>query len=138
MKYFLAITLVISFIKGRMAAQQNWAGVLCTNLKANDFVDRMIVDSLQNEIILYSVNGDTICNTINKGLFAYNGNSFDELDSVLNTHEGGPGTSALYLRDCITYCNKNLFGGFFNSVGFTPLYSKSLALWNGAAWEKFN
>jgi hypothetical protein len=137
MKYSLAITLIISFMTGRTSAQQNWAGVPCTIMKANEFVDRMIVDSLHNEIILYSVNGDTICNTIYKGLFAYNGNSFHDLDRGLNTHEGGPGTSALYLRDCITYGNKTLFGGFFNSVGSTPLYAKSLALWNGAVWDTF-
>ncbi len=137
MKRFLAIAFAFSFLTGKIAAQQNWAAVPCTKMKNIDAVDRMIIDSLHNEIILYCTNGDTICNTVYKGLFAYNGNAFHDLNRGLNTHEGGPGTSGLYLRDCITYGNKTLFGGFFNSVGAPPLYAKSLALWNGAVWDTF-
>lgn len=98
----------------------------------------MLVDSLHNEIILYSAFGSTICNVPYKGIFAFNGSSFRALNKGVNTHNPNPMTGGeSIVNDCIRYGNSTLFGGFFRSVSSTTLLAKSLALWNGAVWDTF-
>lgn len=97
----------------------------------------MFVDSLHNEIILNTTYGSKACNATYRGLVAYDGNNFHDLDFGLDKHKGNPAAGGKIAWGCITYGNKTLFGGTFLSVGSNTLFAKSLALWNGAAWDTF-
>jgi hypothetical protein len=132
---FVTLFIVLCSIKP-IAAQSNWAAIPCSKMGSVIDVDKMWLDSLHNEIILYSISGHSICNTTYKGLFAYNGSGFHDLDKGVNTHDSSNlGAGGAYVMDCITYGNRTLFGGSFNSVGSNILYAKSLALWNGTVWD---
>ncbi len=133
----LVILLLLFICTIPTAAQQNWAAVPCSKIQDADAINKMFIDSLHNEIILYSINGYSICNTTYKGMFAYNGSGFHDLDKGINTHNSNLTTGGAQVWNCITYGNKTLFGGGFLSVGSNTLYSKSLALWNGAVWDTF-
>ena len=138
MKRIVLLVFILSNFFSPIAAQQNWAAIPCSKTKQIDAINRMFVDSLHNEMILCSTNGYSICNTIYKGLYAYNGNSFHDLDKGINTHDGlNPATNGAITWGCTTYGNKTLFGGVFLSVGTSTLYAKSIALWNGTAWNNF-
>ena len=137
MKRLFVITLFLISLMSKTAAQQNWTAVPCSKMKDIDAVNRMFIDSLHNEIILYSTYGYEICNTTYKGIFAYNGSNFHDLDFGINKHKPSLGTQGIPVNGCITFGNKTLFGGAFHSVGSTTLYAKSLALWNGAVWDTF-
>lgn len=122
----------------RYAAAQNWAAVPCYTPRAvYEAINRMFVDSLHNEIILNSVYGYSTCNITYKGVFAYNGSNFRDLDYGIDKHNPNPFTAGNYMLDCIPYNGKTLFGGAFNSVGSNTLFAKSVALWNGAVWDTF-
>ena len=120
------------------AAQQNWAGVPCYHPKiVNDEVYNMFLDSLHNQIILNSVYGYSACSTKYKGVFAYDGVNFRDLDYGLDAYNPNPSAGGDMTLDCITYGNKTLFGGAFASVGSNTLYAEAIALWNGAVWDTF-
>lgn len=97
----------------------------------------MWVDSLHNEIILFSIDGYNICNITYKGLFAYSGNGFRDLDYGVDIDGLGHSAGGAVVSDCITFGNQTLFGGGFHSVGSDTLRSKSIALWNGTVWDTF-
>jgi hypothetical protein len=120
------------------AAQQNWAAVPCYQPRASyEAINRMFVDSLHNEIILNSVYGYSTCNITYKGVFAFDGNNFRDLDFGIDKHNANPFTAGNYMMACIPYNGKTLFGGGFYSVGSNTLYAKSIALWDGAVWDTF-
>lgn len=119
------------------AAQQNWAAVPCYKPNLSEEVNRMFVDSLNNEIILNSNYGYQACNITYKGVFAFNGNTFRDLDFGLNKHDPNPGANGYKVMDCVPFNSKTLFGGAFLSVGSNTLFAKSIALWNGAVWDTF-
>src|SRR5690606_33810794 len=101
MKNLFAILFVlIKFIP--IAAQQNWAAIPCSKVKALDAINRMWVDSLHNEIIMASIDGYSICNITYKGIFAYNGIGFSDLDLGLSTHRLGASAAGDYLKCLIT------------------------------------
>lgn len=137
MKNLLALFLIFNCSITPIAAQQNWAAIPCFKPQSIESIDKMLVDSLHNELILYSNDGSKVCNTNYKGIFAYNGNGFRDLDIGINTHQPGGSVGGLFVHDCITYGNKTLFGGGFLSVGSNTLYAKSIALWNGTKWDTF-
>jgi hypothetical protein len=137
MKLKTIFCFVSLFLLQELPAQQNWVGIPCYKPNQNEQVNRMFVDSLHNEIILNTNYGYKACNAIYKGLFAYNGNSFHDLDFGLNKYDPNLAANGYLVMDCITYNNKTLFGGGFISVGSNTLYSKSIALWNGAVWDTF-
>jgi hypothetical protein len=137
MKRLFIIVLALSSIMRPIAAQQNWAAIPCSKMSAVAAINKMFVDSLHNEIILESFNGYKVCNTTFKGIFAYNGSGFHDLDKGIDTHDPNLTSSGVPVNGCITYGNKTLFGGGFNSVGSNTLYTKSLAVWNGAIWDTF-
>ena len=137
MKKVLFLFFILGSFYNRMVAQQNWAAVPCSYMKNVVSLDRMFLDSLHNEIILVSVNGSTICNTKFKGVVAYNGNGFHDLDKGFNLYDPNAQANSLLAWDCITYGNQTLFAGGFESVGSDTLYCKSIALWNGAIWDTF-
>jgi hypothetical protein len=139
MRLILVILFIICGVCSKIPAQQNWAGIPCSKMKDLDAVNKMLIDSLHNDIILYSSYGNTICNTNYKSIFAYSDTGFHDLDKGLNTHAGGFGDGGAIVWDCITYGNRTLFGGGFLSVGSgnNIRYTKSLALWNGLMWDTF-
>jgi len=137
MKRFCFISIILSSFIHKLAAQQNFAAIPCFKLKTIESVDRMFVDSVHNELILFSTNGYKMCNLTYKGLLAYNGNNFRDLDLGINTHQAEGGVGGLMVNDCIPYSNRTLFGGGFSTVGTNTLFSKSIALWNGAVWDTF-
>jgi len=137
MKHHCFIFLALIGFMQPIAAQQNWAAIPCYASFNGENVDKLLVDSLHNELLLYSNDGYTTCNTAYKGLLAYNGSSFHNLDLGINTHNPNPQVGGLMVYDCITYGNRTLFGGGFTTVGTNTLYSKSIALWNGAVWDSF-
>ncbi len=136
-KIFPFIVFVLLLKQG--AAQQNWAGVPCYHPKKtqNDDVYNMFLDSLHNQIILNSVYGYSACSTKYKGVFAYDGVNFRDLDYGLDAYNPTPYTAGDITLGCITYGNKTLFGGVFASVGSNTLYSEAIALWNGTMWDTF-
>lgn len=137
MKRPIFILYLISVTIHEIAAQQNWAAVPCSKMRKVEAINRMWVDSLHNEIILYSLDGSKICNTKYKGLFAYNGSAFHDLDLGVSTHRSGESAAGDYVKGLITFGNRTLFGGGFLTVGSDTLQSKSLALWNGMEWDTF-
>lgn len=120
-----------------IAAQQNWAAIPCSNMKSGVSINVLFVDSLHKELILGSLNGSTICNTSYKGLVAYNGSFFHDLDRGLDTHNPNVAGNGALALGCITYGSKTLFGGGFFSAGSNTLFSKSIALWDGSVWTGF-
>ncbi len=137
MKSLLLIAVSFFAFFTKIAAQQNWAAIPCFKSQGIEVIDKMLIDSLHNELILYSMNGAQICNTTYKGLFAYNGSGFRDLDLGVNTHDPNASAGSQLVFDCITYGNKTLFGGGFYTVGTNTLYAKGLALWNRAKWDTF-
>lgn len=114
MKRLLSIAFILIASIQPAAAQQNWVAVPCSKMKSNVAINKMIVDSLHNEIILISAYGSTVCNTVYKGIVAYNGSGFHDLNYGINTHNSAnPMTGAVVVLDCIPYGNKTLFGGQF-------------------------
>jgi hypothetical protein len=136
MKRLLIVSLQFCLIS-EAAAQQNWAAVPCSNVSGPTQFERMWVDSLHNEIILYSIWGFSVCNTNYRGIVAYNGSDFHNLDFGISTHRSGTSAAGDYVKGLITYGDKTLFGGGFLTVGSDTLKSKSLALWNGTKWDTF-
>jgi hypothetical protein len=120
-----------------MPAQQNWAGISCYHPKTVEEVNSMFLDSLHNEIILNSNYGYQACNVTYKGVFAYDGTSFRDLDFGLNKFDPNPSANGYKTMGCITYGDKTLFGGAFYTVGSNTLYAKSIALWNRTKWDTF-
>ena len=137
MKKRLFLLHVLIALAKPIAAQQNWAAIPCFDLSAPSAVDRIFVDSIHNELILVSGYGHKICNSTFKGLVAYNGNGFHDLDFGVNKFNPNPGNGGLSAMGCIPYHNKTIFGGYFYTVGSDTLYAKSIALWNGAVWDTF-
>ncbi len=111
MKRLFLIAVILSSFIVKIAAQQNWAAIPCSKMPENATVDKMWVDSLHNEIILYSINGYNICNTTYKGIFGYNGSSFHDLDYGVNINRPGLSATGVVVNNCITYGNRTLFGG---------------------------
>lgn len=120
-----------------IAAQQNWAAIPCSKMKRSASVDLLFTDSLHNELIIGSISGSTICNTTYKGIVAYNGSTFRNLDKGLNLHEPNAAGNGALALDCTTYGDKTLYGGIFFSVGSNTLFTKSIALWDGSTWSAF-
>lgn len=135
-KKILLICILFALCKP-LAAQQNWAAIPCSKVRDIDDINDMLVDSLHNELILYSVSGYSICNSSYKGIFAYNGSSFRDLDKGINTHNSNLTTGGVLVSGCIPYNNRTLFGGGFYSVGSNTLFTKSIASWNGSVWDTF-
>jgi hypothetical protein len=122
---------------GQITAQQNWAAVPCFELKAGDGIGVMFIDSVHNEIILNSSWSYQVCNTTYKAIFAYNGQTFHDLDVGINTHDPNPYLGSPVLNGCIAYNNKTIFTGNIRSVGSNTLNSRSIAVWNGTTWDTF-
>ena len=120
-----------------MPGQQNWVGIPCYIPNQNEAINNMFLDSLHNEIILNSNSGYKACNTNYKGVFAYNGSYFRDLDYGLNKHNPNSTTGGDVTMGCIPYFGKTLFGGAFSSVGSNTLNAEAIALWNGATWDTF-
>lgn len=138
MRHLILTGSILLFVMGKTAAQQNWAAVPCSKMKPVEAINNLWVDSLRNEIILYSGYGNKICNTTYKGLFAYNGYGFHDLDLGMETHDTlNPYTFDVYLKNLVNFNGKTIFGGTFNSVGSGRLPAKSIAVWNGAVWDTF-
>lgn len=137
MKRIVILFFILSNFFSQIAAQQNWAAIPCSKMNETDYINRMFVDSLHNEIILYSLVGSTVCNTTYKGIVAYNGNSFHDLSKGIDTHNPNPTANGAPVWGCIRYGNKTLFGGGFLSVGTNTVYAKSIALWDGSVWDTF-
>lgn len=137
MKHLLFIAFILTSLLSRTIAQQNWAAVPCSKMAKLAAVNRMWLDSLHNEIVLFSYDGYSVCNTSYKGLVAYNPGGFHSLDKGVNTHDPNLTLGSFPVSDCITYGNSTLFGGYFKSLGTNTLLAKSLALWNGAVWDTF-
>jgi hypothetical protein len=114
---------------------QNWAPVPCYDGSAQ--IARIFVDSLHNELIINCILGHTVCGVTYKGLVAYNGQQFHDLDFGLNKHRPGLYTAGDKTMDCIPFKGKTLFGGIFASVGSDTLLSEAMALWNGSVWDTF-
>lgn len=133
----LLIALIFNFIIKQLAAQQNWIAPLPCYNPVFETIDKMFVDSLHNEIILNSNAGFKACNVTYKGVFAYDGSNFHDLDLGLDVFTTNQSTGGTKTMASITYGNKTLFGGAFYSVGSDTLYSKSIALWNGNVWDTF-
>lgn len=134
----LSALLLLLLLSLQTAAQQNWAAIPCSRTRQVDQINSMFIDSLHNEIILNSIYGYSICNTSYKGIYAYNGNGFHDLDRGIQTHDGfNLATNGAVMRGCIRFGNKTLYGGGFVSIGTNTLHAKSIALWNGNTWSLF-
>ena len=105
MKQLPLIAAIINSLITPIAAQQNWAAIPCSKMPNIATIDNMWLDSLHNEIILYSINGYNICNVAYKGIFAYNGSGFHDLDYGINKHRPGLSATGMLVEDCITYGN---------------------------------
>lgn len=136
MRRFILLVFIVSCLT-RTVAQQNWAAVPCSQVDGLTDIGRLWVDSLHNEIVLSSIYGYSICNTTYKGIVAYNGSGFHNLDLGVSTHRPGLSAGGDYVKGLITYGDKTLFGGGFLTVGTDTLKSKSLALWDGTKWHTF-
>ncbi len=97
----------------------------------------MFVDSLFNQIVLNFTNLHNVCNTNFKGALTYNGYSYGNLDGGMNTHDTIAKTTSFNSFTAITYGNKTLYGGTFQSLGSNKLFSQSVGLWNGTKWDTF-
>jgi hypothetical protein len=138
MNRFLEIVLILFCITSKTAAQQNWAAVPCFDLKAGDAIGRIIKNDAQNELILCSYYSYQICNHTYKAFFAYNGNTFHDMDLGIEAQNPNLwlGYSAK-LNDCVEWNGKAIIIGGFSTVGSDTLYSKSVAVWNGTVWDTF-
>ncbi len=128
----------MSCILSKTAAQQNWAAVPCFSLNFGDPIGRILNNEAQNEIILCTGQSYKVCNSTYKGFFAFNGNSFHDMDFGIEAQNPNPyvGYGAI-LNDCIEYNGKALITGGFSTVGSDTLYSRCIATWNGMAWDTF-
>jgi hypothetical protein len=98
----------------------------------------MFLDSLHNEIVLSFMGGDhLVCNKTFKGILAYDGNSFHDLDVGTQTHDPANINSSGYTACSSTLGNKTIFGGWFRSVGSNTVKAVSLAQWDGTNWDMF-
>lgn len=133
----LIASLFLIFIM-RTAAQQNWAAVPCFELKYGDAIGRILKNEAQKEIILCSYYSYEICNSTYKAFFAFDGNSFHDMDFGIEVQNPNPylGYSAK-LNDCVEWNGKALITGAFSTVGSDTLLSKSIAVWNGTKWDTF-
>jgi hypothetical protein len=129
------VTLFFFLFSLQQGRGQNWAPVPCYDGSAQ--ITKMFVDSLHNKLIINCILGHTVCGVTYKGLVAYNGHQFHDLDFGLNKYDPNPSTSGDKTMDCIPFNEKTLFGGMFASVGSDTLYSEAMALWNGNVWDTF-
>src|SRR5690606_35993432 len=122
----------------RAAAQQNWAAVPCFELKPTDAISRILNNEAQNELILCSYYSYKICNHTYKGFFAYNGNTFHDMDIGIEAQDPNPylGYSAK-LNSCVEWNGKAIIIGHFSTVGSDTLPAKYIATWNGTKWDTF-
>lgn len=135
MKTKIATLVFIFTFLQQVRSQNNWAPVPCYN--SSFAVTKMFVDSLHNEIILSFRDEHNICNSNFKGLLAFNGSDFHDLDFGLNKHNPNLVTGGDIAISSTPFNGKTLIGGFFASVGSTTLFSEAMALWNGAVWDTF-
>jgi hypothetical protein len=125
----------VSIIVIRIGAQ-NWVPVPCFNVsRSYAAIDPIFVDSLHDELILNSAHSYSSCSVYYKGVLAYNGVNFHDLDIGVETHASGLSEGGPRPLECIQYKGKTLFGGKFSSVGSKKLPAKALALWDGSKWD---
>jgi hypothetical protein len=117
----------------KQAGAQNWTPVPCYNGVKQ--LEKIFVDSLHNELILNTREEYNICNTTFKGVLAYNGSYYHDLNFGLDACNPSPITSGDIATGCISYNGKTLFGGYFASVGSNTLPAEALALWDGTVWD---
>lgn len=126
---------IVLFLITRWTGAQNWVPVPCFN--TNSKIHTAIFDSLHNSIILNFQYENTLCNKEFKGILAYDGTSFQDLDFGIDLHDYINPNSAGKLLASTRYNNKTLFGGYFKSVGSNTLFANGIALWNNVKWDTF-
>lgn len=133
---FIFIGLILG-LNGTVA-QQNWAAVPCFSIASNDYIAQLIVNEAQNEIILCNSWSYDICTTKYKGIFAFNGNSFHDMDFGFDPQNPNPYFGGVSLSDVASFGSKAIVAGGFFAVGRDTLYSKGIAEWDGSKWNKFS
>lgn len=137
MKLTRLIALIFITIILKTEAQQNWASVPCFTLDQFDNIGRLQLNTAHNEIILIPNYSYKICGSTYKGLFAYNGNTFHDMDLGIEAQDPNPYLGSVRVRNCVEYNGKAIVTGAFSTVGSDTLYSKSVALWDGIKWSNF-
>jgi hypothetical protein len=111
---------------------QNWDSITGGHFKY--FPERVMFDSVHNELIVSSKFIIKVGNLPTRGICRWNGSRWDSLAGGINTDSKSfntyPGGNALA---CIPYNGKLLVGGMFRSIG--DIMTTSLALWDGTKWD---
>ena len=138
MKRTSVIIFILFFITSKTAAQQNWAAVPCLDLKVGDAIGRIFNNYAQDELLILSNYSYQTCNVTYKGVVAYNGTTFHDMDLGIDVQYPNPalGYSAR-INDCVEWNGKAIITGGFSTVGHDTLYSRAIAIWNGSVWDTF-
>jgi hypothetical protein len=112
---------------------QNWDSITGGHFKY--FPERVMFDSVHNELIVSSKFISKVGNLPARGICRWNGSRWDSLAGGINTDSKSlnPLNPAGNALACIPYNGKLLVGGMFRSVG--DVMSTSLALWDGTKWD---
>jgi hypothetical protein len=113
------------------AGAQNWAPV--SGDRFNIFLERVLYDSIHDELIASSKFVRTVGNLYVRGIASWNGTTWDSLSSGINTFDTANTTPFGMVLGCIPYQGKLLVGGMFGSIG--GINATCLATWDGAKWD---
>jgi len=112
---------------------QNWKPI--TNTHPNQFLSKIIADSLHNEILISHYQFTNISTLKTRGVASWNGVKWDSLGGGINSFDKylNPSNPNGIINCGIPYNGKFLVGGQFNSIGNIGV--RSLALWDGIKWD---
>lgn len=96
-------------------------------------MESIFLDSVHDELILSSKFINTVNNRTVRGIFSWNGSSYDSLSSGINTSVPWWPTANGTAYCGAEYNGKLLVGGTFRSMGH--VIAPGLALWDGNIWD---
>lgn len=128
-RFFFILFLCFSY----QMESQNWDSI--SRGRFNWFVERTLVDSVHNILIVSGKHNAKVGNLSARGICSWNGTNWDSLAGGINTHDQvlNPQNPGGMVLTCIPYNGKLLVGGYFTSIG--TLKSTGIALWNGIDWD---
>lgn len=124
--------ILLFFIVINKTGAQNWAPVNCFN--SQGFVERIFLDSLHNKLIVSSRGFVKNCNKSFRYIGSFDGENFDNMNKGLQTHDTIFAWTSL-ASNAVSYKNKTIIGGNFQSVGIPFKYSPILATWDDNKWD---
>jgi len=131
-KSLLVVFIVITF--AYKARPQNFGALPYTQNPVTPFsIERVIIDSIHNKLIVSSKYLETANGKTVRGICSWDGSVWDSLSSGINTHDILNNQPNGTVQCGIRYNGKFLVGGLFESIG--GINATSLATWDGVRWD---